>query len=272
MANTVTIGYIGMGSCYGWKYSLKWQDYMFRKVDEGYTFKEAFDLASAKYPAIAPCVKFVGDEKLKIENPPAIPEKPHGVNIGKINTEYAFSTISWDPDDDVIYYKFDWGDGNSTNWIGPFLSYVNVSASHSWQKYGVYEVKVKAKDAKGLESNWSSPLEVNIINDITPPSVNITAPLKGYLYIQGYKIGSTLFGRTILIGKNLIWVEAADDTLMDRVEFYIDDKLKYVDNGEPPLYSWQINEPLFGRHVLKVVAYDWFGNSASQQMLIWIYS
>jgi len=66
MVDTVTVGYSGMSDCPGWSDSLEWQDYMFQKMDEGYTMRDAFDLASAQYPLIADCVVFVGDPDLTV--------------------------------------------------------------------------------------------------------------------------------------------------------------------------------------------------------------
>jgi len=63
---TVAIGYTGMGSCPGWSVSLQWQDYMFYVMDQDKTIKNAFDLACAEYPTIAPCVVFTGDTNLEI--------------------------------------------------------------------------------------------------------------------------------------------------------------------------------------------------------------
>jgi hypothetical protein len=64
---TVTIGYIEMSSCPAWIDSLDWQDYMFTKMDQGYTMKIAFDKACQNYPRIANNVKFIGDTELKID-------------------------------------------------------------------------------------------------------------------------------------------------------------------------------------------------------------
>jgi len=70
MDGTVTIGYYDMGSCGCWPWnSIPWQDFMFEKMDDytNYTMKEAFDLACAEEPCIAPYVRFVGDETLRVE-------------------------------------------------------------------------------------------------------------------------------------------------------------------------------------------------------------
>jgi hypothetical protein len=66
--DTVTIGYVEMGNCSDWVQSLDWQDFMFEKIDEGFTVKKAFERACAQYPKIADYVKFVGDPNLKIND------------------------------------------------------------------------------------------------------------------------------------------------------------------------------------------------------------
>lgn len=70
--DTITIGYIGMGGCPGWYDSLDWQDAMFSYFDRGYTVRTAFDLATALYPRISDCVKYVGDNKQRIVDNTAI--------------------------------------------------------------------------------------------------------------------------------------------------------------------------------------------------------
>ena len=68
MVNTVTVGYDGMGSCPGWGLAIPWQDYMFQKMNANYTIKQAFDMADAQYPTIAPCTVFVGDINTKAKS------------------------------------------------------------------------------------------------------------------------------------------------------------------------------------------------------------
>jgi len=117
--NTVTVGYIGMANCSGWSLSLEWQDYMFKKMDNGSTIKESFDSASAKYPTIADCVRFVGDEYLKVKNPPTKP-KLEGTSNGYSGITYNYTFSSNDIDRDDLFYYVDFGDGNILEWIGPY--------------------------------------------------------------------------------------------------------------------------------------------------------
>jgi hypothetical protein len=105
-----------------------------------------------RYPLMNPFVNF----------PPEKPLKPSGPGIGKPGKSYKYSTSSIDPDGDEIYYKFDWGDGTRTDWLGRYRSGSTAHASHAWSKPGTYEVKVKAKDVYDSESPWSDPLIVTI--------------------------------------------------------------------------------------------------------------
>ncbi|MGF3554248.1 MAG: C25 family cysteine peptidase [Thermoplasmatota archaeon] len=94
--------------------------------------------------------------------PPNNPNSPEGPSSGKISVEYTFSTSTTDPNDDPVFYWFDWGDGTNTGWIGPYNSGTSTSSKHTWTTKGTYQVKVKAKDVFGAESDWSDPLLVTI--------------------------------------------------------------------------------------------------------------
>lgn len=94
--------------------------------------------------------------------PPNKPNKPLGRTSGKIGTTYAYSSSTNDPNNDNIYYLFDWGDGTNSGWDGPYNSGDNVTVAHSWKSIGTYPIKVKAKDIYGNESVWSDPLVISM--------------------------------------------------------------------------------------------------------------
>lgn len=95
-------------------------------------------------------------------NPPNTPDKPAGKTSCKPGTTYLYSTKTTDADGDSVYYMWDWGDGNFSNWLGPFASGATASGQKSWSEKGTYSVKVKAKDTNGDESAWSEPLEITL--------------------------------------------------------------------------------------------------------------
>ncbi|RLF37197.1 MAG: hypothetical protein DRN03_02735 [Thermoplasmata archaeon] len=94
--------------------------------------------------------------------PPEKPEMPIGETSGKIFRRYTYRSSTIDPDGDKVYYLFDWGDGTTSGWLGPYESGEIVRASHVWYKRGAYEIRVKAKDIYGAESEWSDPLPVTV--------------------------------------------------------------------------------------------------------------
>lgn len=96
-------------------------------------------------------------------NPPFTPRKPTGQTKCSINKTYYYSTNTIDPDREQVYYMWIWGDGSTTGWLGPYDSNVEVNASHTWTKKGIYRVKVKAKDIQGAESYYSSDRLVYVI-------------------------------------------------------------------------------------------------------------
>jgi len=93
---------------------------------------------------------------------PNKPERPIGETNGGIGIEYNYTSTSTDPQNDQIYYMFDWGDKSDSSWIGPYNSGEIVNSSHIWKRRGNFDIKVMAKDIYGHQSDWSDPLSVAI--------------------------------------------------------------------------------------------------------------
>lgn len=93
---------------------------------------------------------------------PVTPDAPEGPMSGSINTEYTYSAGTTDPDGDDIYYLFDWGDGSFSGWMGPYKSGTRGLASYTWTERGDYEIRVKAKDDHGVQSDWSDPIQISM--------------------------------------------------------------------------------------------------------------
>ena len=64
--------------------------------------------------------------------------------------------------DPPLEFFFDWGDGSNSGWLGQYKLGETCSASYSWRKAGIYDVRVKVKNAMGAEGDWSEPLTVHI--------------------------------------------------------------------------------------------------------------
>jgi hypothetical protein len=93
-------------------------------------------------------------------SPPSIPHRPIGVETGKIREPHSYSTQTTDPDNNQVYYLFDWGDGTTLEWVGPYPSGETITQLHTWMTQGTYHVRVKARDDHTVESQWSESLVV----------------------------------------------------------------------------------------------------------------
>jgi hypothetical protein len=110
--------------------------------------------------------------------PPTIPIIS-GPKVAGPDVLISFSALSTDPEGSQISYMWDWGDGNFSEWLGPYESGENAIANYTWTKGGNYSIKVKAKDNRDEESDWSELHNVSIAEQIT-----IINPQVGFLYIQ----------------------------------------------------------------------------------------
>jgi hypothetical protein len=84
----------------------------------------------------------------------------YGPNRGKPGEEYEYVFYVIDPENDDFYLWIDWGDGDSTGWIGPYHGGDIVKQSHMWNEKGTYVIKAMARDYCG-EGEWAE-LEIEI--------------------------------------------------------------------------------------------------------------
>lgn len=90
-------------------------------------------------------------------------------------------------------------------------------------------------------------------------SVNIAKPGNA-LYIFDKEILPT--SKPIIIGKITIKAGVYSSKEISKVDFYIDDELKYNDSLPP--YQWVWNEPSFGKHEIAAIAYGWEGKARDE--------
>ena len=115
-------------------------------------------------------------ENLAPENanePPAAPTAPTGPTQGFTFVDYTFSTVApADPEGQRVYVRWDWGNNETSQWLGPYTAGQQATASYAWKQPGVYNVRVKARDENGSQSSWSGPLTVTIA---AQPRLEITS-------------------------------------------------------------------------------------------------
>jgi len=104
------------------------------------------------------------------------PNKPiiEGILEGQPGECYKYNGTTCDPDLDDIRYVFDWDDGSYT-WTDYYTSGETGEAEHNWSTQGTYNVRVKARDRYGYESEWSDPIDV--VMPVNQASSQLSNPL-----------------------------------------------------------------------------------------------
>ncbi len=100
-------------------------------------------------------------------HPPAKPTMS-GHSSGEVGIEYTYVVSAVDPDDSLLSYYIDWGDGLFTGWTGIIPSGNPLNVSHTWIEKGNYVIKAKAKNIQGIESAWSDPLPITMPYSYNP--------------------------------------------------------------------------------------------------------
>jgi len=163
-----------------------------------------------------------------------------GPTTGNTGENLQYEASATDPDNDQLYYLFDWGDGTQSGWLGPFPSGDTVQASHVWRAQQTYEIKVKAKDDNGRESEWSDPLSVSV-------PLSFTTIEEGYLHLWGRPVVPV--GRTVLIGDTPLSVNAGGAS---SVTFWLDGEIQQTSTA--PSHVWHLAGSFFGQHTIAVTS------------------
>jgi CubicO group peptidase (beta-lactamase class C family) len=87
-------------------------------------------------------------------DPPGAPDIDGPIK-GDPGTSYDYKFNSVDPDDDIVKYYIDWGDGN-TDETGFNPSGTDVTVSHTWAASGKYTITTYAEDEPGNKGPTST--------------------------------------------------------------------------------------------------------------------
>ena len=138
------------------------------------------------------------------------PNKPiiTGPTNGELDIQYEYTMTSLDPDGDALFYLIDWGDGSTSDWIGPVPSGYPMPINHSWDEQGTYYIKGKAKDSNMVESSWSDPLTMTISSSTIDLSIkgglgiSLNVQNTGYMNLTNISWTINLDGGFILHGRS----------------------------------------------------------------------
>jgi hypothetical protein len=94
--------------------------------------------------------------------PPYQPSKPSGQTDVKFLQTCVYTTAATDPEDDDVYYQWDWGEYQGPWFLVPRASGRPIVRPHTWLTLGEHTVRVRAKDTFGNIGDWSEPVTVTV--------------------------------------------------------------------------------------------------------------
>lgn len=133
-----------------------------------------------------------------------------------------FSTASPDPEGDQVYYQWDWGDGNMSDWLGPYAFGERAVTTYHWMRNGSYDIKVRAKDSQEKEGAWSVTHHITIARQIELGNIK-----QGYIYFNffgfdqayGYIYSLDLLGISMILSTGGYTVNASTSNAVHHVTF-----------------------------------------------------
>jgi hypothetical protein len=154
--------------------------------------------------------------------PPLKPKVLDGATAAGPGIPLDFSTVAADPEGDPVYYQWDWGDGNMSEWFGPYEFGEHTQTTYQWAQNGSYDIKVRSKDIEGKQSDWSSAYHITIASQIQMSNCK-----PGYLYLRfftfdktyGYIYSLDLLGMSLIIGTGGMVVDATASDSVHTVIF-----------------------------------------------------
>ena len=131
----------------------------------------------------------------------------------------------------------------------PYIYNWNTELETDDLVYSIYAVIVDVDNNRTTIPPISVTVNNQLPTDVTPPTGALTSP----------PAGSTVFGNTS------IQVTAADDQLIDYIEFYIDGNLNGTFDCNGPSctasYNWETINENEGEHIIQVILVDGWNNS-----------
>lgn len=181
---------------------------------------------------------------------PAAPSGPSGPAWPLVGEACWFETAGTGGD---ACYRFDWGDGDISEWSDPLSAGTGFIASHRWRAPGRFAVRAQARSARGPTSPWSVACTASVL------------PLPGYpdtvvrrITLPGEATAQTLAftpdGRSLCVGtdaERILVIDAATGALQSastdvdayRILFTPSGETAYVNDGASAVVfdaqSWQ---------------------------------
>jgi C1A family cysteine protease len=184
-------------------------------------------------------------------------------------------TLAWmggdpNPEDKVnyeLYFGVEEDNLSLISTLGPFSSSDRLISFpiDKLESENIYYWQVIAIDSDN--SRRIGPVWRFSTIDLNAPYLEVKTPISGFMYKNNGTFRKQIpdENNIIIFGSISILLNLIDNgSGVEKVEIFIDNKLKDTIIIEP--YDWYWNQFSFGKHVLKIIAYDYAGNKAEQTL------
>ncbi|MBN1861811.1 MAG: right-handed parallel beta-helix repeat-containing protein [Candidatus Thermoplasmatota archaeon] len=220
----------------------------------------------------------VSDSPFSINNYPAVAFEINGPSQGGNGIPFNFSVVASEPPGEEIYYMWDWGDGNISDWYGPYDSSIPATVTYTWATDANYSMRVKAKDAEGVETNWSA-IHVMVIAE----QVNFSNTRLGHIYFKLFSFNRSFIFSDFLARLSVVFIltshemnlEAFTTDIVESVEFKAMNQMKaidtiVIDDNKTDGFSCNMNITR-GIYILNITAFDANGTLVDRYSLFTVF-
>jgi len=191
---------------------------------------------------------------------------------------FSFTAVAYHPGGEQIYYIWDWGDGNISEWYGPYNSSVPMTITNIWANDGVYDVRVKARYSGGSESNWSTVHPMVVAEQINFSNVKL-----GTIYFKLFNFNRSFIFSDFLARLGMVFIFTTHEMelqgyatdVVKKVDFLAENQLKietgqFTDDDGSDGFSCVLNVTR-GAYILNITAYDANGTLVDKYSLFTVF-
>ena len=162
----------------------------------------------------------------------------------------------------------------STTWDASSSEYEDIYPQNLWIVAVLFNAESVQKYSDPSQNEYSfdahfadAVTATRVLEGTLPPSIGISSPKQGMLYLFDRERRKTLLGTTLIIGKTTIKTTVYAEAEVEKVEFTIKGAFREITETvhEEP-YEWTWHKFSFGRYIITVKLYDKDGRTATDSI------